>query len=171
VNGEPLRYAEPVRRALREQLPALEPYRATALADVNMDDRAFFAGLSSALVGLGVVTLVLALAGVYSMMSLIVSRRTREIGIRLALGANVSHVIHTIGSRAALQIGIGGLIGAVLAVVSLNARSVLVSRMGDGGAWTLPLVLALLVLAGLAATWVPLRRALTIRPQDALRAD
>jgi predicted permease len=171
VNGDPLRYAEPVRRALREQLPTLEPYRATALADVNMEDRAFFAGLSSALVGLGVVTLVLALAGVYSMMSLIVSRRTREIGIRLALGANVSHVVHTIGSRAALQIAIGGVIGAALAIASLNARSILVSRMGDGGAWTLPLVLALLVVAGLAATWVPLRRALTIRPQDALRAD
>lgn len=171
VNGEPLRYAEPIRRELRERFPALEPYRATALADVNLDDRAFFAGLSSALVGLGVVTLVLALAGVYSMMSLIVSRRTREIGIRLALGANVSHVVHTIGSRAALQIGIGGVIGAVLAIASLSARSVLVSRMGDGGPWTLPLVLALLVLAGLAATWVPLRRALTIRPQDALRAD
>jgi len=171
VNGDPLRYAEPVRRALREQVPTLEPYRATTLADVNMEDRAFFAGLSSALVGLGVVTLVLALAGVYSMMSLIVSRRTREIGIRLALGASVSHVIHTIGLRAALQIGIGGVIGATLAVASLNARSILVSRMGDGGVWTLPLVLVLLVLAGLAATWVPLRRALTIRPQDALRAD
>lgn len=171
VNGDPIRYDEPVRRALRAQFPSLQPYRASTLADVNMDDRAFFAAFSSALVGLGVVTLVLALAGVYSMMSLIVSRRTREIGIRLALGASVSHVVQTIGTRSALQIGIGGVVGAALAIASLSARSVLVSRMGDGGTWTLPLVLALLVLAGLAATWVPLRRALSIRPQDALRAD
>jgi len=171
VAGEPLQWSAPVWRVLQAADPSIVPGRTERLDEVAMDDRAFFAGLSSALVGLGVVTLVLALAGVYSMMSLIVSRRTREIGIRLALGASVSHVVQTIGARAALQIGVGGLVGAVLAIVSLNARSVLVSRMGDGGAWTLPLVLTLLVLAGLAATWIPLRRALTIRPQDSLRAD
>jgi putative ABC transport system permease protein len=171
VAGEPLQWTEPVWRALQTLDPALVPGRAVRLAEVNMEDRAFFVGLSSALVGLGVVTLVLALVGLYSMMSLIVARRTREIGIRLALGASVSHVIRTIGARAALQIGIGGVVGAALAVASLRARSVLVSRMGDGGAWTLPLVLALLVVAGLVATWVPLRRALIVRPQDALRAE
>jgi len=171
VAGEPLQWSERVWHALQALDPQLVPGRAERLDEVNMDDRAFFAGMSSALVGLGVVTLILALAGVYSMMSLIVSRRTREIGIRLALGASVSHVVRAIGSRAALQIGAGAVIGAILAIASLNARSVLVSRMGDGGAWTLPGVLALLVLAGLAATWVPLKRALTIRPQDALRTD
>lgn len=59
----------------------------------------------------------------------------------------------------------------VLARLSLEGRSLLVSRMGDGGWWTLPLVLVLLALAGLVATWAPVRRVLRIRPQDALRAD
>ena len=171
VKGEPLRYSEPVRRALRERDPDLVPYRAERLEDVNLDDRAFFANFSTVLVGLGVVTLVLALAGVYSMMSLIVSRRTREIGIRTALGARSGQVITAIGGRAAAQIGAGGVIGAALALASLEGRSLLVSRLGDGGAWTLPLVMGVLMAAGLVATWVPLRRALRIRPQDALRAD
>lgn len=171
VTGDPASYAEPVRRLLRDRAPQVVTSRIERLDEVNGDDRAFFAGLSSALVGLGIVTLVLALAGVYSMMALIVSRRTREIGIRLALGASVSHVVRTIGARAALQLAGGGLLGAGLAVVSLDARSLLVSRLGDGGPWTLPGVLVLLIGAGITATWVPLRRALRIRPQDALRSD
>jgi hypothetical protein len=58
-----------------------------------------------------------------------------------------------------------------MARVSLEGRIVLVSRLGDGGTWTLPAVVGLLAVAGLAATWLPLRRALGVRPTDALRAE
>lgn len=171
VNGAPMTYAEPLRRALRARQPALVNYPAGLLEDVAAEDRAFFAGLSAALLGIGGITLVLALAGVYAMMSLIVSRRTREIGIRVALGASSTRVVGAIAGRAALQVGAGGLIGAVLAALSLNTRDVLVSRLGDGGPWTLPFVIAVLLASGLVATWVPLRRALRVRPQEALKAD
>jgi putative ABC transport system permease protein len=171
VNGNPMAYAEPLRRALRERDPEVVPYRAQLLEDVASEDISFFVGFSAALLGLGGVTLVLALVGVYSMMSLIVSRRTQEIGIRMALGASADQIIRTIAGRAALQVLIGGALGAVLAVLSLNARSVLVSRLGDGGSWTLPIVLVLLIAAALVATWVPIRRALRVRPQDSLRAQ
>jgi len=124
-----------------------------------------------ALVGLGVATLGLALTGVYAMMALIVARRTREIGIRVALGATSARIVRAIVGRAAWQVGAGGVAGAALALVSLDAREVLVSRLGDGGAWTLPVVLVSLVAAGLAATWLPLRRALGVQPSDALRAE
>src|SRR5688572_3915019 len=77
VNGEPMTYAEPLRRALVERYPGLSLMRPALLEDVAADDRGFFAGLSSALIGVGGVTLVLALVGVYSMMSLIITRRTR----------------------------------------------------------------------------------------------
>jgi predicted lysophospholipase L1 biosynthesis ABC-type transport system permease subunit len=171
VNGSPMAYAEPLRRALRERDPEVVPYRAQLLEDVASEDISFFAGFSAALLGLGGVTLVLALVGVYSMMSLIVSRRTQEIGIRMALGATADRIIRTIAGRAAIQVLIGGMLGAVLAVLSLNVRSVLVSRLGDGGSWTLPIVLVLLIAAALVATWVPIRRALRVRPQDSLRAQ
>src|SRR5262249_34832441 len=108
---------------------------------------------------------------VYSMMSLIIERRTREIGIRVALGATPSMVTRSVGSRAAFQVLVGGSVGTALALLSLQARGILVSRLGDGGTWTLPVVIALLIGAGLAATWVPLRRALRIRPQEALKAE
>jgi len=170
VSGEPMAYAEPLRRALRDRDANATPYRMQRLDDVASEDRAFFAGFSAALLGLGLVTLALALIGVYSMMSLIVSKRTHEIGIRMALGATADRIIRTIAGRAAAQVLAGGALGAVLAVLSLNFRAQLVSRLGDGGAWTLPLVLVLLMGAALLATWLPIRRALRVRPQDSLRA-
>jgi hypothetical protein len=56
-------------------------------------------------------------------------------------------------------------------VLSLDLREVLVSRLGDGGPWALPLVLALLVLSGLFATGLPLRRALRVQPSEAMRCE
>jgi putative ABC transport system permease protein len=171
TSGEPMTYAEPLRRWLRERDPGLNMFPPERLEDVAQDDRGFFTVLSSALSGVGAITLSLALVGVYSMMSLIVTRRTREIGIRVALGATPSLVIRSVARRAALQMLAGGVIGAALALLSLRGRSMFVSRLSDGGTWTLPFVIALLVLAGLTATWVPLRRALRIRPQEALKAE
>jgi len=171
TTGEPMTYAEPLRRWLRERDAEVSLFAAERLEDVAMEDRAFFAVLSSALSGIGGITLVLALVGVYSMMSLIITRRTREIGIRVALGATPRLIIKSVAVRAAWQVSLGGAIGAGLALLSLNGRAVLVSRLGDGGSWTLPLVMVLLIAAGLMATWVPLRRALRIRPQEALKAE
>ncbi len=171
TTGDPLTYAGPLRRALLGLDPQLVLNRMERLGNVASEDVAFFKWCSTALVGIGVVTLVLALAGVYAMMALIVTRRTREIGIRMALGASHASLAGAIVRRAAWQVGLGGAFGAALAVLSLNMRAVLVSRLGDGGTWTLPLIIALLVTAGLAATWLPLRRALAVRPAEALRAE
>ncbi len=171
VTGPPLPFAGPIRDALRARDPLVTPFTFQRLADVASEDVAFFAGFSQALLVMGVVTLGLALVGVYSMMALLVSRRTREIGIRMALGASTQRIIGSIAGRAAAQILAGAVLGGVLAVASLQLRSVLVSRMGDGGSWTLPIVLTTLAGAALAATWIPVRRALSVRPQDALRAD
>jgi predicted permease len=170
-SADALSYVTPLRRALSEYRPGETVSRFERLEDVASEDRTFFAVFSAALVALGVVTLALALAGVYAMMSLIVTRRTREIGIRVALGAGAPRVIRAIVGRAAWQVGAGGVLGGALAILSLDARDVLVSRLGDGGPWTLPAVVLLLVVAGLAATWLPVRRALAVRPSDALRAE
>lgn len=169
--GDPMTYVSPLRQSLAEHDPALVLNRPERLEDVLADDRAFFKWLSTGLVALGAITLVLALTGVYAMMALIVTRRTREIGVRVALGATATRVVWTILRRAAWQVALGGAVGGVLAVLSLNARTILVSRLDDGGAWTLPLVLGLLVTAGLGATWLPLRRALRVQPSEAMRVD
>jgi hypothetical protein len=105
-------YVGPLRRALYERVPTLVLNRPERLEDVASDDRAFFLWFSTALIGLGTVTLVLALVGVYAVMAIIVTRRTREIGIRVTLGATSRRIIGTIVGRAAWQVGLGGALAA-----------------------------------------------------------
>jgi predicted permease len=171
VTGDPLSYTNTLRRALLDADPGLIINHVQLLEDVAIEDREAFRILSASLVGIGSITLVLALAGVYAMMALIVTRRTREIGIRMALGATTTRIVRAIVGRAAWQVTGGAVLGCALARLSLEGRMVLVSRLGDGGMWTLPAVVCLLAVAGLAAIWLPLRRALGVRPTDALRAE
>ena len=171
VDGEPGNYVAPLRQALYARDPTFMLNRPQPLDGVALEDRSFFKWFSRALVGLGSVTLVLAMTGVYAMMAIIVTRRTREIGIRVALGATARQIVESVMGRAARHVAIGGVLGAVLAVLSLDLRDVLVSRLGDGGPWALPLVLGLLVLSGLCATGLPLRRALRVPPSEAMRCE
>jgi putative ABC transport system permease protein len=96
-------------------------------------------------------------------MSFTVARRTREIGIRAALGARPGRILAGIFSRALLQIGAGVLAGSGLAaLLGLGSmRDVLLLLAADG----------IMLVAGFAACAVPVRRALRIDPTEALRAE
>ena len=109
------------------------------------------------------VVLLLSATGIHALMSFAVARRTREIGIRAALGARPERIVTDIFSRAFLQIGAGVLVGTGLAaLVGLGpTRGVLLLLAADG----------VMLLVGLAACAVPVRRALRIDPAEALRAE
>jgi predicted permease len=171
VAGDPSSYIDLLTQAVYDRDPNVVLNQPQPLEDVASDDRLFFLWFSRALTAIGIVTLILALAGVYAMMALIVTKRTREIGIRIAMGATARRVVQTVLRRAAWQVGAGALLGAGLAVLSLDLRGVLVSRLPDGGPWTLPAVLVLLTMAGIAATAAPLRRAVSVQPSEAMRVD
>jgi ABC-type lipoprotein release transport system permease subunit len=100
-------------------------------------------------------------------MSLTVTRRRNEIGIRVAFGSSRGRLLASIFSRAALQLGVGGVIGAVLAVVLLRVNPDTASES------TLPVlvVTALMLMAGLIATAWPAWRGMRIQPMEALRAE
>jgi predicted permease len=109
------------------------------------------------------IVLLLSATGIHSLMSFTVARRTREIGIRVALGARPGRIVAGIFSRALLQISAGVLAGSGLAAL-----------MGIGSTRQLLLLLAadgIMLVVGLAACAVPVRRALTIDPTEALRAE
>ncbi|HUQ80619.1 MAG TPA: ABC transporter permease [Gemmatimonadaceae bacterium] len=109
------------------------------------------------------IVLLLSATGIYSLMSFTVSRRTREIGIRAALGASQGRIVASIFSRALLQISAGVVVGSALAALLGvdSLRSVLLLLAAD----------ATMLLVGLTACAVPLRRALRIDPTEALRAE
>ena len=109
------------------------------------------------------IVLLLSATGIHSLMSFTVARRTREIGIRAALGARPGRIVAGIFGRAFLQVSAGLVAGSALVVfVGLgSAREFLVLLAADG----------IMLVAGLTACAVPLKRALRINPTEALRAE
>jgi ABC-type antimicrobial peptide transport system permease subunit len=115
--------------------------------------------------------LVLATLGVYGLMAYLVSQRTREIGIRLALGAESTDVVVLVVGRGVRLAVIGVAIGGIAALLLTR----LLDGMLFGVTATDPIafasVIAVTLTAVLAATWVPARRAMNVAPVVALRAD
>ncbi|HEU4631316.1 MAG TPA: FtsX-like permease family protein, partial [Gemmatimonadaceae bacterium] len=117
------------------------------------------------------IAVILSLAGIYAVLSFTVARRTREIGIRVALGADPRHVVQAIFRRPLAHVSLGVAAGAVLAA--------LLVLVGTGGGTTPSLRGAALLAAYavlmlgvcLLACIVPTRRALGVEPTEALRAD
>jgi putative ABC transport system permease protein len=132
--------------------------------------RAFVVG-AALLVG---VLLSLAASALYAILSLIVSQRTREIGIRVALGASRWGIVRDVATRAVVQIGIGVMIGLPFAGTLCYEFLELTGSGGSvSGAVAMASVLGLsvMLLVSLAACTVPTLRALRIAPMDALRKE
>ncbi|HSC27674.1 MAG TPA: FtsX-like permease family protein [Vicinamibacterales bacterium] len=118
------------------------------------------------------VALLLATAGIFALVSFTLARRTREIGIRIALGAAPRRILIVVFSRAFVQIGLGVLAGALPGFVILGSGVDDAAGLGKAwGAGATAAVCAFVVLVALIACTVPLRRALRIQPTEALRLD
>jgi ABC-type antimicrobial peptide transport system permease subunit len=128
--------------------------------------------LFAALGIVGAVALLLSSAGIYALISFTLARRTREIGIRTALGASPRRIITGILSKAFLQIGIGALAGVLPGVAIVGSVAAASGRNGlaDGIAVAVAVAAFVLIIAT-AACSVPLRRALRVEPTEALRVS
>ena len=114
------------------------------------------------------IALLLSLAGIYAAMSFAVSRRRREIGIRVALGAGAARVASATFSRPLVQVGLGVLLGAALtAALTVAISGGLSAAAASGVAAYALLMLCVCLLPSIA----PLRRALRVDPTEALRAE
>jgi len=116
--------------------------------------------------GVSIVAMILATAGVYALLSFTVSRRTPEIGIRVALGANPRRVVTATFARAFAQVTIGLILGGIPA-------GFIVAGLGPEAApaiGTCIISTLLVAIVTALASIAPARRALTIQPTDALKS-
>ncbi len=163
--------AAAVRRAAVATDPEV-PVWALATMQERIDGMAGPFTRAAALFGLfGAAGLFLAALGLYGVMAAAVARRTREIGIRLALGASGAAVQRGVLRSGAVQLAVGIVLGLALAaaLARLLAASLYQVRPWDLEVYALaPAVLAA---AGLLACWLPARRAARVDPLESLRAD
>lgn len=115
--------------------------------------------------------MVLVATGVYGVVAYSVSRRTREIGIRMALGAAPGQIFGTVIGGALPMLAAGGIAGALASVAADRAISAKVWNVGAFDPATLAGALALIVAIGLAACFFPALRAMRVQPVDALRHE
>ncbi len=171
TNGNPLSLVPAVRAQLRALDKDLLAYDIRPMADVRADSvsqRRFILLLVGAF---GLLALVMAAVGVYGVMALVVTERTGEMGIRLALGARPSQVLTTV-VRQGLILAIAGValgLAAAMLVAPLLATQLFAVAPADPE--TLSLVPALLLLVAALACYIPARRAMRIDPASALRTD
>jgi predicted permease len=165
VRGDPQRFAVRLRELAQTIDPALRVIDPKPLPRQGESSGAFWLEL---LVSLTSVTLMLSLAGVYAVTAFAVARRTREIGVRVALGARPLHVLATIFKRPLIQIALGVGVGAILAVALANndLSDVHLDDFGRSAVFALSTILCCAL-----ACIVPTRRALRIQPTDALRDE
>ena len=120
---------------------------------------------------IGVLGLILAIVGVYSVVSYAAAQRTHEIGIRMALGANRREILAMILRQGLGVVGIGLAIGLLAAFAGTRAASQLFVGIGPTDPLTYIVVIAILAGVALLACWIPARRATRVDPLVALRYE
>ena len=154
--------------AIDRDLPAIQ---IATVADRFLDDAADVRLLARAASALGAAALLLAVAGVYSVIAFFVSLRTHEFGIRLAIGAQPRDITSLVAQQASRLVGIGLVAGFVLAmpVLILLGRAFPYTSAFDPVGLLVPI--AALALTALVAAALPARRAARVDPCTALRSE
>jgi putative ABC transport system permease protein len=160
-----------MRRAVLQLDPSL-----TVFADGSLTNAlglALFPARMAAVVlgSFGALAVILAATGVYGIMAYAVSRRTREIGIRMALGAAPAQVARVVLTRTAKLLAVGIAIGFGLAFAGGEFFSLILYGISAHDPVTYVCAITLMAVVALVACWAPARRAIHIDPLTALRAD
>jgi ABC-type antimicrobial peptide transport system permease subunit len=172
VHGDPSPMLWRLRVIAAEVDPSLRLDEVMTLDHVGTSDRVAIAFFLRILAGIGVVALVLATAGMYALMAFAVVRRTSEIGIRLALGANPRRIVFATFARALAQMGAGVIIGSIPAAALAVNLSPEVSAGADpirSAAVICTISAVFMITVTALACVIPARRALRIQPIETLK--
>jgi predicted permease len=168
--GDPTTVIAPARRAIAELVPGVPLYDVKPMTDRVADAMGYARFSTMLLAAFAVVALALAALGTYGVISFGVSQRTREIGIRVALGATRSSVVKLIVGQGVRLAVIGGVIGLLGALATTGVLRSMLYGVAPSDKLTLASIIGLLVLAVILASWIPARRAASVDPANALRS-
>lgn len=170
---EPISVAGRVRDAVRQIDPGVPVSNIASMQQIIWDSptmllRAYPAYLIGVFAG---IALLLAALGIYGLLAYSVAQRTRELGLRTALGAQPSHLVRLVVRNALRLTGMGAILGIIAAFAGAHLISSLLFGVAPTDVTTLLEVCALLLLSVVPATYLPARRATKVDPMVALRCE
>ncbi len=171
-SGDPLQLVQPVKDAVRSMDPNLPLLHTQAYEEFYLNQAVRGPGIAIDLVGaMGAVGLLLAIAGLYGLVAYNVSRRTHEIGIRMALGAVSSDVLRLVMGKGFVLVGMGTVLGLVMGFALERLMNSMLFNSGGVDVVAYLIVVPSLFLVAMLAAYVPARRACKIAPTQALRYE
>jgi putative ABC transport system permease protein len=175
--------AEEKTLAILRERHKVSPDDANAIGHWNMETEfkkmsGLFSGISGLVWIVGIGTLLAGIIGVSNIMLIVVKERTKEIGIRRALGAPPIHIVRQLILESVFLTTIAGYIGLVLSIGLTEAIASAIPK-DEGGMFTNPTIdldvaliaLGILIVAGAIAGFIPAKKAIAIPPVEALRYD
>jgi ABC-type antimicrobial peptide transport system permease subunit len=171
TSGRATQFAEGIRRRLQREMPGASYVNVTPFSDVLAPQMQSWLLGATMFAAFGVLALALAAIGLYSVIAYNVVQRTHEMGVRVALGAQVRDVVLLV-VRDGLRFGLVGLaLGAVVARGAAHWVEPLLYKEPASDPVVFGSVTAILLAVAVAASWLPARRAARVDPQVALRTD
>jgi hypothetical protein len=171
TTGDPLGLTPLVRDAAESIDPDLPLFEIATLYDAIYSDKKVLDAFGALFFACGVGALVLTMIGLYGVVSFAVATRTREIGVRMALGASRGEIVRLVLGQGAKMIAVGTGVGLVIAVALSHALAAATEFFQPAGVMTYVAIATVLVMTAAAALVRPVRRALALQPMDALRRE
>jgi len=171
TNLPPLNVAEPLRRELRgpgADQTLYDVHTMEGLASASLDRQRFLLWLFGIFAGLAVL---LAGSGIYGVLTYLTNQRVPEIGLRMALGANASHIIRLVLGQSMGMIIVGTAVGILGALAAGHLLQHLIEGMRPADLSTFAIMIPILLAAALFASFIPARRASLVDPMRALRQE
>jgi len=169
-NSAPQQLAEAMRSTLRSLDPALPFYMATWYKEMN--GVLFAPYMATVALGvLGVMGAMLSITGIFGMAAYSVSKRRRELGIRIAIGAGRKEVLQAALGRTFKLLALGSAAGLVLGILAGRVLALIVYQATPRDPVVLAGVVLVMLSLGLLATWIPAQRALSVDPMILLRTE
>jgi putative ABC transport system permease protein len=169
--GEPMAWERSVRDALRRVDPGLPAADARSMDQIVMGSVSWRETPLRLLSGFAVIGLVLAALGVYGVLGYYVAQRTRELGVRIALGATRAAIVALVLRQSMLPIVVGLVLGVAGAIGASQLLTTFLYDVRPTDPRVISAVSILLVVVGIVASWLPARRAAMVDPLAALREE